>query len=90
MYARPDKRVSIREGLDKKCTDKSSEDVVQKQSLRVRVHCPSQRDPGLLASRESQSFLPDFGEVAGVEQGQVPLEAALVDDCVRSSAFERI
>jgi hypothetical protein len=83
MYARPDERVSVREGLDNECSDKSSEDVVQKQSFGVGVHRPSERDPGLLASRQRQALLPDLGEVAGVEQGQVTLQTALVDDCVR-------
>ena len=57
------------------------EHVVQEQNLRMRVHRARKGNARLLAARERQTLLADLGHVPRVEQRQVALERALVDDC---------
>jgi hypothetical protein len=61
-------------------TDQGSKDIVEEQGLRIGVHGTGKGDTCLLTSRERQAFLADFGEVAGIEQSEVPLEPTLTND----------
>ena len=58
----------------------SGEHVVEEQDVRLRVHSAREGNASLLAAAQGKALLADLSHVSSVEQRQVALEGALVDN----------
>ena len=56
------------------------QNIVQEQDLRPRVDGTRERDAGFLSTAQRQTLLADLSLIASVEQAQVALKSALVDN----------
>ena len=57
-----------------------SQDIVEEEDLSRRIHRASKGNSGFLSTAERKSLLTDLSCISGLEQAQIALQAALVDN----------